>query len=340
MLFCGDTFLFSKNAENPFRHMLGFFQGQTICLNLETSLKSTEQADKNICLSVEKKNFAYLPDSVCVVSLVNNHVRDSGDPSNFVETLKQHNMVVIGPSNPAQNRSKISGMEIDFFSAYFRLPRFRFSYNGKQADILEQIIRESNAQRKIVNLHWGYEHISTPAPFQQELAKRFIDAGASIIIGHHPHVPQGMECYRGKYIFYSLGNFNFWQFDTSPSEDNKWGCMVDYNLLSGEVKTIPYQINENYQPYLVTQEANKILLGKIKRLSASLQSINEEEWFTTAYAHWYKHETSVWKRRCFKNRSPQLWLKFLIWMCMPLQIKYHAYAIKKAIRQNKHDFVK
>ena len=61
----------------------------------------------------------------------------------------------------------------------------------------------------IMFLHWGDDHNIFINRDQQEAARRLIDQGVDLIIGHHPHVPQGYEVYKGKYIFYSLGNFIF-----------------------------------------------------------------------------------------------------------------------------------
>jgi hypothetical protein len=58
-------------------------------------------------------------------------------------------------------------------------------------------------------VHWGNDHNIFIDRNQQQTARRLIDQGADLIIGHHPHVPQGYEVYKGKYIFYSLGNFIF-----------------------------------------------------------------------------------------------------------------------------------
>ncbi len=61
----------------------------------------------------------------------------------------------------------------------------------------------------IVNLHWGIEYSPDYTEKQQQIAHRFIDAGARLIIGHHPHVAGKVESYKGIPIFYSLGNFMF-----------------------------------------------------------------------------------------------------------------------------------
>ena len=55
--------------------------------------------------------------------------------------------------------------------------------------------------------HWGIEKFRYPEPADRNLAHRIIDAGADIIVGHHPHIIQPIEIYKGKYIIYSIGNF-------------------------------------------------------------------------------------------------------------------------------------
>ena len=57
-----------------------------------------------------------------------------------------------------------------------------------------------------VALHWGNEKETLPTPYQVALGRAFVDAGADLVLGHHPHVLQGAEIYRGKPIFHSLGN--------------------------------------------------------------------------------------------------------------------------------------
>jgi len=64
----------------------------------------------------------------------------------------------------------------------------------------------------VVSLHWDVENVFYPSPAQQRLARNLIDHGVSIILGHHPHVLQGIERYQDGLILYSLGNFNFHQF--------------------------------------------------------------------------------------------------------------------------------
>lgn len=80
------------------------------------------------------------------------------------------------------------------------------------AELAEAVTKHQNAHPEdyiVTLLHWGTEYHATPSNVQRRDARRLIDAGADVIIGHHPHVIQPVETYRDKYIFYSLGNFIF-----------------------------------------------------------------------------------------------------------------------------------
>ena len=174
---------------------------------------------------------------------------------------------------------------------------------------------------------------SIPAPFQVKLARTLVDNGASLIIGHHPHVAQGWECYRNKYIFYSLGNFNFWQFDTKMTEKNRWGFMVKYDHINSTVNPIYYRINENYQPYIIDEIAKKNYDEKMKHLSIALPESDENTWFKEVYSGWYNRELTVWKKRCLNTSSFLLWIKFCIWLILPIQLRYYFIRFISSLRK-------
>ncbi len=81
--------------------------------------------------------------------------------------------------------------------------------------------RKAGAHVVIPFMHWGWENRHTPSLRQRALARKMIDAGASLVVGGHPHVIQDAELYRGKLIVYSLGNFVFDGFDL-PEERQGW----------------------------------------------------------------------------------------------------------------------
>jgi len=331
LLLCGDTFLQTRDGADPFAHIRPSFAESHVCLNLETALQGGNVKRKNVALRVAEKALDLLPQSVRFVNIVNNHAGDGGDPNDLAEGLRKRGRTVVGPNNPAMSRASVEGLEVDFISAYIPLPR-GLSYAGAIAPRLESMIRSSQADRRVVNLHWGYEHTDFPAPFQRALARRLVDAGADLIVGHHPHVPQGWEVYRGSAVYYSLGNFNFWQFDTETTEKNRWGYMVRYDPKSGGTEPIPYRINENYQPVPASGREGAELLARLQRLSEGLDSTDGRTWFADHYRGWFRHELGVWKQRCRKAKSAGLFVKFIVWLLLPMQVRFYAHRIIERMR--------
>jgi poly-gamma-glutamate synthesis protein (capsule biosynthesis protein) len=96
----------------------------------------------------------------------------------------------------------------------------------------------------VVSLHWGEERFSIPSPTQIEQAHALADAGASLILGHHPHVLQGLEVYRGVPILYSLGNFVACEVPFSDGDRLTWnrkertGCVLQVELSAGRAHVV------------------------------------------------------------------------------------------------------
>lgn len=122
-------------------------------------------------------------------------------------------------------------------------------------EIAEESIKQISkiTDQIIINAHWGVEYESLNNIRQTEIAHRLIDAGADIIIGHHPHVIQPFEIYKNKPIFYSLGNFIFDQ--TSP---NKTQIGLGVSAVISKTKTIlyifPFHTNNGNPTWMTTQE--------------------------------------------------------------------------------------
>ncbi len=107
----------------------------------------------------------------------------------------------------------------------------------------------------IVNIHWGTEYRHQFSKHQQEVAHQLVEAGADAIIGHHPHVVEGMEIYQGKPIFYSLGNFIF---DQYFSEDTQEGLAIGIVFQDKKPEIYFYPLkSKNSQPELMAG-SNKI----------------------------------------------------------------------------------
>ena len=160
-----------------------------------------------------------------VVSIANNHILDYGVDAFFdtIDTLKHHGIRYFGAGMDLMEARRpeileIRNLKIGFLgycdvvvdSPFYATPSGRGVAPLKIEYIEEDIgLLKERADIVVVSLHWGVENWSYPSPDQIRTAHRVIDCGADLILGHHPHVLQGIEKYRVGVIAYSLGNFMF-----------------------------------------------------------------------------------------------------------------------------------
>lgn len=138
-------------------------------------------------------------------------------------------------------------------------------------------LKEQGAQIIIANFHWGDERHYHPNATQQSLGRFAIDAGADLVLGHHPHVVQGIEEYKSKYIVYSLGNFMFGG-NRNPGDKDTFIFQQTFHFAFDEltdkkdIKIIPTSISSvtnrnNYQPTPLEGIEAERVLNKILMLS-------------------------------------------------------------------------
>jgi len=125
--------------------------------------------------------------------------------------------------------------------------------NWKDLEKIRKDIKKIKSQVNIliVSLHSGEEYSSQPTQFQIEFSKAVIDAGADLVVGHHPHIIQPIEKYKQGWIVYSLGNFVF---DQSFSKETIKGQMIKVLIENGEIKEvipINIKINNYFQPEIL-----------------------------------------------------------------------------------------
>jgi poly-gamma-glutamate synthesis protein (capsule biosynthesis protein) len=169
---------------------------------------------------------------VAIASTANNHSRDSGTHGvGFtVAWLRSHGISPLGTSE--SEAATHEGVILERHGVRFGFLGYTFDQqNGNWHDMDERIAmadipsmcRDVTALRKrsdvvIVSMHHGMEYGAKPTQAQIEFAHACINAGARLVIGHHPHVVQAMETYRGGVIFYSLGNFVFDQYQRPETQ--------------------------------------------------------------------------------------------------------------------------
>ncbi len=161
--------------------------------------------------------FTFSPDAlpplfdadIRAVSLGNNHILNFGDDG-LTQTktyLENTGIAFFGdPRTQSTLIKDVNGISVGFVA-------FNEFFPFDEEDLMQTIHSLSEiTDFTVVYAHWGAEYETTPNTLQQQLAHRFVDAGADVVVGAHPHVIQNKEIYNGKTIFYSLGNFIFDQY--------------------------------------------------------------------------------------------------------------------------------
>ena len=197
-------------------------------------------------------------------NLANNHSIDQGRRGllDTQEQIKKAGMIPIGAGRNMEEAAKPVLISTNprhvWVVSSLRLPLENFPYlpqkpcvSQESIDSLIMHVERLRATDKncyiLLLLHWGWEHHFKATPQQREDARRLIDVGADAIVGHHSHTLQTIETYRGKPIYYGIGNFIFDQ--RKPM--NSRACVVELSITTNKckVKSLPIEI-KNCIPYL------------------------------------------------------------------------------------------
>lgn len=205
----GESDIFMANEEFPF------------------SGRGSAALDKEYTFSLPTDRVSVMkeigPD---IVSLANNHTMDFGAEAllDTLETLDNAGIQHVGAGAnldeaKALEMIEVKGKKIGFLAASRVIPENSWTAGRSHPGVLTTydpgiLIKEIEKAKEIcdylvVYVHWGIEKNTHPEEYQRTLGKQYIDAGADIVVGSHPHVLQGIEYYKGKPIVYSLGNFVF-----------------------------------------------------------------------------------------------------------------------------------
>jgi poly-gamma-glutamate synthesis protein (capsule biosynthesis protein) len=212
------------------------------------------------------------------VSLANNHTLDYLQ-SGYNETVRVLNEWSIDYTNEDTYFIKeIKGSKIGF------LGYKGWSHEKKSNELLVKHVKEMREQGVhfiVANYHWGDMYSYIPNTQQKKMAHFAVDNGVDLVIGHHPHVLQGMEIYKGKTIVYSLGNFCYGGKMNPQDKDTViFQQLITFDVSKNEIietncRIIPASISSrtdinNFQPIIAEgEEAERILL-KYKALSENL----------------------------------------------------------------------
>ena len=249
--------------------------------NFEGTLtESTEREDKQFAFKAPASYANILTaGSVEAVNTANNHSHDYGEQS-FDDTLKALDaagIIHFGYDETAV--TEVKGIKIGLVGIYELNDHL-----GRKEQLKQNIAKVKNegAQLVIVIFHWGNEKEEVPDDNQKTLGHLAIDEGADLVCGHHPHVLQGIEEYKGKNIVYSLGNFCFGG-NAYPSDMDtmifQQTFTIDQNGVQKDNVTniIPCSISSdadynNYQPTPAEGEEADRIMKKIQERSSWIKS--------------------------------------------------------------------
>ncbi|PKL72718.1 AmmeMemoRadiSam system protein B [Candidatus Kuenenbacteria bacterium HGW-Kuenenbacteria-1] len=262
----GLDYFFSKLAGEENR----FFQGiDIISANLEGAT-TNNGAHYNPKMAYD---FAFNPEIIKALkkyhfnffNLANNHFSDQGEKG-ITETTQNLDKLKLNYSGCRDGMidEKCASKIIEIDNRKIGLIGLSMVYSELDKKKLDDIFKKikNKTDLIIVNIHWGTEYSHKFSKTQQEIAYQLIDAGADIVIGHHPHVVQGMEIYRNKPIFYSLGNFIF---DQYFSKDTQEGLAVGVNVIQSkeqnklEFYLFPFKSIASQVKLMDNKEKNKFL---------------------------------------------------------------------------------
>jgi len=236
-----------EQGRDPFAPFAEILDGADIRIgNLECVVATGGSAEpgKPYTFRAHPRTLEPLKRHFDAVTLANNHSGDFG-PGAFAEMLGLLDQAGIGwfggGADLAQAHRPLiierNGLRIALLGYDEFLPRsFEADYDkpGVAWSEDEQVSRDLAAARSLYHadlvipvMHWGWEHETTASPRQRRLARLMIDAGADAVVGGHPHVTQDIDDYRGRPIFYSLGNFVFNGF---TEEVNNTGWLLRLEL--------------------------------------------------------------------------------------------------------------
>lgn len=291
LIFGGDVTLtdaytdkVGKNHQWAFSQLEEFRQADVSMVNLEAPFTSVAQP-----LPGKKFNFKAPIDNVQVlqnggidiVNLANNHAMDyqSAGLLETTQTLQKAGIQSIGAGENSKAARRpvimeVKGKKVAYLGYYDADLHAATADNaGTNPRHNDRVAADIKALRKqvdwiVVNYHWGEELAKYPGDWQIDLARFTIDQGADLVVGHHAHVLQGAEVYKGRPIVYSLGNFIFG--GNSTSDYDTAALKVSLKEQQMRVEFLPVQVR-GYQARVVNGQAGQQILGQITAVSDIFQ---------------------------------------------------------------------
>jgi len=284
---------FSRQGyEYPFAATASILRGSDIALgNLETPIarKGFEFTGKKYRFKADPKAAAAMRKAgFTVLTLANNHIMDFG-AQGLTETrhyLKNEQLLFTGagrnlaearlPAVVEKNGRKIAFLaySLTYPVEFYAGPAKPGAAPGYPQVFLEDIKKaKACADYLVVSFHWGAECATSPKSYQVYVARLAVDAGADVVVGHHPHVLQGIERYKGRLILYSLGNYAFGSMSRNADTSVMARIVLDRGV--SEVELFPLNVKNaevRYQPALLKGARGEKVISHLRELSSQWET--------------------------------------------------------------------
>ena len=291
-----------------------FKRHNLVLCNLEcvfSDIGRKEKSLRSLHMRGRPKMVQYLAEwGINVANVANNHILEQGQNC-AIDTVLQLNKAgikTIGAGRRGLFEPGIEAAEMDFSGqkvAVFGLclleEKYVFNGGGSLNEVLEAIKTKTEKDSfVIVSVHWGDEMMDRPSLWQRKTARQLIDAGAKLVVGHHPHIIQGIENISGSLVAYSLGNFIF----DSSSEATGWSMILSVAISGGEIvewKGIPIIRGDDYRPTLASGIRKEDLERKIAQKCDILRQEMQDSEYTEKNVSELQEISFQSKRRLRRN---------------------------------------
>ena len=220
--------------------------------------------------------------SVEAANIANNHIVDYGDAgeADTIAALENADIVVSG--NGTLGIFEKDGVKVG-------MTGYCFPYKNESKDISKDVkaLRAAGCQIVIASFHWGSEYRDDFTREQRSIGRQAIKAGADIVVGHHPHIVQGIEQYDDTYILYSLGNFIFGG-NVDPDDRDAYAARLTFTVYEDrcdapEVTIVPLRLTEladgtDYRPVIAEGDEAERIVNRILKRSHNMDDFENGVW--------------------------------------------------------------
>lgn len=220
--------------------------------------------------------------SVEAVTVANNHTLDYGTEGREDTIANLQNAGVVVSGNGQLGVFEKNGVKVG-------MTGYCFPYTNGKKDISADVkaLREMGCQIVIASFHWGSEYREDFTGEQRSIGRAAIKAGADIVVGHHPHIVQGIERYEDSYILYSVGNLVFGG-NVDPDDRDAYAARVTFTVYEDhadapELTIVPLRLTAlsdgtDYRPVLAEGEEADRIVSRILKRSSQMEEFENGTW--------------------------------------------------------------